>query len=157
MASSISTNMPVSNGWLPDANVWLALCSDRHEHHQVAADWFSAAHELIWFCRVTQMTLLRLLTNKIVMGTDLLRPGEAIDVYRRLLNDSRIRFADEPVGAEGEWLALMEVPEANGSVWTDAWLAAFSIVHGSRLISFDAGTRRWTTASVEVLRKTGSL
>ncbi len=124
---------------------------------RLAADWFSAANELIWFCRVTQMTLLRLLTNRIVIGTDLLRPVEAVSVYRRLLNDSRIRFADEPDGVEGEWLSLMEVPEASGSVWTDAWLAAFSIIHGSRLISFDGGTQRWMRASVEVLRKTGSL
>jgi predicted nucleic acid-binding protein len=73
-----------TNGWLPDVNVWLALCSDRHEHHGKATDWLEAVRTPVYFCRVTQMALLRLLTNPKVMETDILTPQNAIGVYKEL-------------------------------------------------------------------------
>jgi toxin-antitoxin system PIN domain toxin len=135
------------SGWLPDVNVWLALCSDRHEHHQNANEWFAGVRDPVYFCRVTQMALLRLLTNPVVMGEDLLTPSAAVSVYRELMSDERVNFAQEPHDAETLWFSLMMVPSAKGSVWTDAWLAAFSRSHGSRLVSFDAGMQRWSEAS----------
>jgi hypothetical protein len=47
-------------------------------------DWLAAVREPLYFCRVTQMALLRLLTNPKVMGTDILTPQDAIGVYREL-------------------------------------------------------------------------
>jgi hypothetical protein len=99
------------------------------------------------------MTLLRLLTNRTIMGQDLLSPGQAISAYVRLLNDVRVRFAEETPGIEDEWLSLMAIPEAAGSAWTDAWLVAFSMVHGFRLISFDAALRRRAPGVVKVPRR----
>src|SRR5882757_4889141 len=97
------------------------------------------------------MALLRLLTNPKVMGSDILTPADAVGVYQQLRSDERIRYAHEPVNVEELWLSLMTVPFANGSVWTDAWLAAFALAHGSRLVSFDAGMQRWATLEPEVL------
>ena len=102
--------------------------------------------------RVTQMALLRLLTNSRVMGEDLRTPEQAISVYRELRSDERVQYAGEPADAESIWLSFMITPVANGSVWTDAWLAAFSLAHGSRLVSFDAGMQRWAMLHPEVLR-----
>ena len=138
-------------GWLPDVNVWLSLCSDRHEHHQTAVDWWNAVAIPVYFCRATQMSLLRLLTNPRVMGPDILAPEDAIGVYQALRSDERVRYADEPSDVEKSWFSLMTVPSANGSVWTDAWLAAFALAHGSRLVSFDAGMKRWPSLQPEVL------
>ena len=45
--------------------------------------------EPVFFCRVTQMSLLRLLTNPKVMVEDLLTLAEAIRVYRELSGDER--------------------------------------------------------------------
>ena len=63
----------------PDVNVWLALTHRRHIHHQIAADWFRERDEAMYFCRFTQLALLRLLTNEQVMGTDVGRRQEALD------------------------------------------------------------------------------
>jgi len=54
-----------------DANVWLALLWNRHIHSETARDWFEqSGHEKFFFCRFTQITVLRLLTTESVMGKD---------------------------------------------------------------------------------------
>ena len=73
---------------LPDVNVWLAIASDGHEHHDIALQWFDATVAPVCFCRVTQMSFLRLLTNHKVMGVDALSPTAAIAVYRQLTTES---------------------------------------------------------------------
>jgi len=73
-----------TSGWLPDVNVWLSLCSDNHEHHKAAVTWFDAVQTPVYFCRVTQMSLLRLLTNPSVMGSDVLKPQSAIGIYQEM-------------------------------------------------------------------------
>ena len=128
---------------LTDVNVWLALVAERHQHHVVAREWFSSLdEEEAVFCRITQMGLLRLLTNPAVMGEDVLTTSEARDRYRLLRRDWRITFAGEPLGLEPIWLDLMTSTPAARS-WTDAYLAAFAIGHGYQLVSFDRGFRRW--------------
>jgi toxin-antitoxin system PIN domain toxin len=102
------------SSWLPDVNVWLALCSDRHEHHDAAAAWLDAVRAPLYFCRVTQMALLRLLSNPKVMGSDVLTPQEAIGIYQELRADERIRYAHESADIERLWLSLMAVPSATG-------------------------------------------
>jgi uncharacterized protein len=89
--------MPFSTegGWLPDVNVWIALASDRHEHHALARRWFDSLAQAACFCRVTQMAFLRLLTNSKVMGEDVLSPSNALAVYADLLTDERVRFRAE--------------------------------------------------------------
>ena len=70
--------MPTSKITLPDVKVGVALASDLHVHHGVARDWFMAVCEAgTAFCRVTQMGLLRLLTNSRVMGDDVLNQQQA--------------------------------------------------------------------------------
>ena len=76
----------------PDVNVWLALTHRRHIHHQIAADWFRERDEAMYFCRFTQLALLRLLTNEQVMGTDLRSRQEAWQAYRIWFEDERVDF-----------------------------------------------------------------
>ena len=53
----------------PDVNVWLALAAADHGHHAQAVHWLDTCSDpVIAFCRVTQAGLLRLLTNRGVMG-----------------------------------------------------------------------------------------
>ena len=133
---------------LVDVNVWVALVSDRHEHHAPAREWFVGLPEAsAVFCRVTQMGLLRLLTNARAMGEDVLSPGEAWEKYRALRRDWRVTFASEPAGMEEGWIGLMRGAAA-GVSWTDAYLAAFGRGHGYTLVSFDRGFRRWANAGV---------
>ena len=72
-----------------------------------AVDWLASVTEPVFFCRVTQMSLLRLLTNPKVMVEDLLTPEEAIRVYRELLGDERVSYAEKPRDTESVWLTLM--------------------------------------------------
>ena len=145
--------MPFSadSGRLPDVNVWIAIAADRHVHHDFARQWFDSAVAPVCFCRVTQMAFLRLLTNPKVMGEDSLSPAGAIAVYRQLASDERVRFAPEPPNIESAWISLMSAREASGSTWTDAYLAAFALEAGFRLISFDRGMRHWPALALDVL------
>jgi uncharacterized protein len=145
--------MPFSTegGWLPDVNVWIALASDRHEHHAVARQWFESLTQVACFCRVTQMALLRLLTNPKVMGEDALSPIESWAVYADLRTDERVRFIAEPDNIEETWISLMNTLKASGSVWTDAYLVAFAQEARLRLLTFDTGMRRWSSPAVEIL------
>src|ERR1700676_3755787 len=96
--------MQRSKTYLPDVNVWLALVSRRQIHHEIAEGWFeTAADDQVAFCRITQMGMLRLLTNRHAMGIDVLTQLEAWKSYRRLMSDARIRFMPEPVGVETTW------------------------------------------------------
>src|SRR5215472_4506535 len=98
---------------LPDVNVWVAAVSDRHEHHSTARRWFDSISAPICFCRVTQMALLRFLTNPKVMREDVLDPAGAIVVYQQLFADERVRFTLEPPNIERAWLSLMSISEAS--------------------------------------------
>jgi len=55
---------------LLDVNVWLAAAWARHEHHPAAKRWMDGEDDELAFCRVTQMALLRLITNPSVMQRD---------------------------------------------------------------------------------------
>ena len=76
---------------LPDVNVWLALAAEGHIHHAPAMEWFSTQpDDSVAFCRVTQMGLLRLLTNSNAMGRGPRTLAKAWEVYEQMRFDRRI-------------------------------------------------------------------
>lgn len=136
---------------LTDVNVWLALTTERHQHHATAREWFvSLPEEGAVFCRVTQMGILRLLTSAKVMGKDVLKPRDAWAVYRSLRRDWRVTFASEPAGLEQTWIDLLRAAPGAAS-WTDAYLAAFALGYGYNLVSFDRGFGRWSRLGFTLL------
>jgi hypothetical protein len=84
-------------------------------------------------------------------GEDILRPVEAIGVYRQLITDERVRLAPEPQNVESAWISLMSIRAASGSTWTDAYLAAFAMDAEFPLITFDRGMGRWPGLALELL------
>ena len=63
---------------LVDLNVWLALVYDGHVHHLAAVSWFEKVEGAsAAFCRITQLGLLRLLTNRTVMDRFALNQRDA--------------------------------------------------------------------------------
>jgi len=56
----------------PDINVWVALTYERHVHHVSARNGLRglAPTPRLFFCRLTQLGLLRLLSEPAVMGSD---------------------------------------------------------------------------------------
>ena len=91
---------------LLDVNVWLAGTWARHRHHRLAKAWLDQQEDEVAFCRVTQMALLRLMTNPAVTGPDALTRRAAWEHVEQLMVDSRVRFLTEPDGLVPLWVAF---------------------------------------------------
>ena len=143
---------------LPDVNIWIALAAGGHVHHVPACNWFTAQPDgSVAFCRITQMGLLRLLTNSSVMGRSPRTVAQAWETFAELLADGRVVFATEPDHIESAWRRLMTQAGVGPSSWTDAYLAAFAEAHSYSLVTFDAGFRRWLTLNLTLLSFAGNL
>jgi len=127
----------------PDVNVWIALTSERHFHHAVAARWFAGLGEdsRLCFCRITQLSLLRLLTTPAVMGPEVMNQPEAWQIYDRWLDDPRIAFLDEPAGLEPAFRSHSRRRRPAPKEWADSYLLAFAAVSGLKLVTFDQASR----------------
>jgi toxin-antitoxin system PIN domain toxin len=137
---------------LPDINVWIALASDRHVHHEAAKAWFAEIEpDGAAFCRITQMGFLRLITNRHVMGADVVTQKEAWQVYKKLSRDQRVTFLHEPPGIEDEWQRLTQSGSASTNTWTDAYLAAFASIRSLKVVSFDGGFEKLIGANAVIL------
>lgn len=123
-----------------DANVWLALAWDRHLHSERARAWFEQAgnnEDQFFFCRFTQLTVLRLLTTDQVMGKDTKTMSQAWSVWDRIWADSRIAFLPEPDELEKKFRSRSRLSSHSPKVWADAYLLAFAAVAGLKLVTFD--------------------
>jgi hypothetical protein len=130
--------MRKSKIFLPDVNVWLAIAADGHFHHRDAMAWFETiVTGDAAFCRVTQMGLLRLLTNTHAMHEDVLSQKEAWQVFDRLREDERVTYLAEPEGIEREWRGVTQHHGSGNNLWTDAYLHAFAAIRQTVVVTFD--------------------
>lgn len=142
---------------LCDSNVWLALALSKHDSHAVARKWLGTIDGLhsLWFCRATQQTFLRLLTNAAVLapyGNQPLTNRQAWQVYEALLTDDRIGFrAEEPAGIDVRWKQFAVRNTASPKLWMDAYLAAYALAGGYRLATTDLAFRQFRGVDVELL------
>jgi toxin-antitoxin system PIN domain toxin len=121
-----------------DANVWLALLWSRHIHSETARKWFErAGEEQFFFCRFTQLTVLRLLTTDKIMGKDTKSMSEAWGLWDRVWADTRIAFLPEPEDLEREFRSRSRMKTRSPKVWADAYLLAFASVAGLKFVTFD--------------------
>ena len=86
--------------------------------------------------------LLRLSTLPRVLSRALSH-AEAWDVYQRFIALPNIKVLAEPAGLDSHFQALTIAPALPHRLWTDAYLAAFAIAGGHRLVSFDADFARF--------------
>ncbi len=118
----------------------MALTYDRHVHHISARKWFEglAPTARLFFCRLTQLGLLRLLSAPAVMGPDQAKSQqEAWNAYDHWLADERVEFLDEPSGLEGQFRTLTRSPHPSPKDWADSYLAAFAKASGLTVVTFD--------------------
>jgi len=127
---------------LLDLNVWLALSWVNHRHSKTAWNWFSPQeNSSFFFCRLTQLGLLRLLTTTAITGKEVLTVGEAWKVYDRWLEDSRVGLRQESpelnitFRAATRSVSRLSSPKAIG----DCYLLAVSQVAEATLVTFDRG------------------
>jgi uncharacterized protein len=129
---------------LADANVWLALTFSGHAHHAKAKSWFDARSETTCaFCRVTQMALLRHLTNSKIMRTFVQSQRDASKLYDQLEHDTRITFLHEPPGLETAFRNFSQAMSPSHALWTEAYLASFALQSAAQLVTFDQGFGRF--------------
>ena len=126
--------------FFPDVNVWIALSYRGHLHHPIAGRWFEGLDsDPLFFCRVTQLAFLRLLTNARVMGADVKSQREAWRIYDRWFTDPRIGFFSEPGGVEPLLRQWTQSSQAISNTLPDACLAALAKVGGHTLVTLDQG------------------
>ena len=127
----------------PDVNVWVALTHDGHKHHRLALEWFSALGDgaRVFFCRITQLGLLRLLSQPAVMGKqDVMSQADAWRAFDQWTSDDRVSLMQEPAGLEPEFRRLTgHQPLAAPKDWADSYLSAFAQAGGLTLVTFDKG------------------
>jgi uncharacterized protein len=141
--------------YFPDVNVWIALAYDGHQHHTSATAWFARLNGgAVYFCRFTQLGLLRLLTHPSVMREDVRSQAQAWQAYDSFLQDERVSFHAEPDPdqLESTLRQLTSGRRALSKQWTDAYLAAFARVAGLTLVTFDRGLSRMSAGGGMHLR-----
>ena len=139
-------------GELPDANFWLALAWQGHAAHATAKAWWeNAAARKIFFCRLTEMTLLRLLTNRSILGDEAKTQLEAWRVYEALRASPRVEFLAEPPGFDARWRSVSSRNSQSTSRWSDDYLAAFAVAHSLNVVTFDNDFRSYPGVQAEVL------
>ena len=126
---------------LPDVNLWLAAAWARHAHHGAAKAWMDGEDGPLAFCRITQMALLRLVTNPVVTARDALSRRQAWTLLERLMGDPRVRLLGEPEGLEPLWKAFSQREDRSHLLWTDDYLAAFAQAAQAELVTLDRRLR----------------
>jgi predicted nucleic acid-binding protein len=101
---------------LLDTNTWIALTVETHAQHATARRWYDAEPLTpgdLLFCRATEISFLRLITQARVMNACGLVPltnAEAIDYLDNVHRDPAVAHADEPPQTRALWLRLAAVP-----------------------------------------------
>ena len=126
-----------------DINVWLPLLWEGHVAAPAARAWVAGEEEDMVLCRVTQLALLRHLTNPGIMGDEVLTNTGASRLLHHLRAQDAVIFASEPPGLDALFPATGESPEPHRNWWTDAYLAAFAISGNHELVTFDRGFGRY--------------
>jgi uncharacterized protein len=127
--------------FFPDLNVWLALSVADHSHSADSWSWIKhlPPDAKLLFSRYTQIGLLRLLTNRSVMGQQVLILRKAWRVYDAWLEDPRVEFYPEPRSVDTSFRHFTEpfaAQPASKSVG-DCWLLACAKEIGATLATFD--------------------
>ena len=122
---------------LVDVGVWLAAVWGRHVHYPAASEWVNGQAADLVFCRVTQMGLLRLLSNPAIMGDDSVDRSQAWRLFDQLWSDERVLWADEPHELDAVWRAISARDDQSHKLWTDDYLAAFAQAADLTLATLD--------------------
>jgi toxin-antitoxin system PIN domain toxin len=140
---------------LADVNLWLATLLEQHPHHEVSKRWWLEDvlpnRGRVAFCRVTQLGVLRLLTNQKVMGPLRKTLLDAWRVYEQLMAQEPIFYANEPDGIDRVLESYCRLGGSSTKFWTDGYLAAFSSAGGFTMVTLDDDFRRFPGLDVVVL------
>lgn len=133
--------MASDSGCLLDSNIWIALTFSSHPGHQAASSAMALAENRpASFCRSTQQSFLRLVSTPALArqyGAGELTNDDALQLLERFMASPFVDYREEPVGLFPLWRQLAGRATAAPKAWMDAYLAAFAIASGLKLVTLD--------------------
>jgi uncharacterized protein len=130
-------------GDLLDVNVWLALAIEEHVHHASAvAYWDHDEQTRRFFCRVSAMSVVRLLTLPRLMADRPLTLANAWALYQSFVALPGVAVLSEPAGIDAALGALVK-SRLPARLFTDAYFAALARTADLRLVTFDKDFERF--------------
>lgn len=139
---------------LIDVNVLLPLLLPQHPAHSSARDWLQAQPAGIGrFSLLTQLGVLRLLSQPRVMGTAVLKPERALQTWHQLVQAVAMEEISIVPPAHAEHLRrLVAGRAATPNLWTNAWLAALALSLDCEMVTFDRGFRQFPNLRLRLLK-----
>ncbi len=138
----------VPKGDLLDINVWVALAHTAHDHHKQALAYWQAEQAkgtFLWFCRTTMLGMVRILSQKAVMGPSVLSLAEGHAAYLNFLNTPLVKWLPETTDMALRTSETMSrlIEDIPARMVTDAYLASIAQSTGLRMVTFDADFKRF--------------
>lgn len=122
-----------------DVNVWTAVLLTEHIHHEPAKSWWKLDDsDSLCFTRITQISVLRLLTTSSVMNGKPLTMNAAWETYDRLFADDRVSYAPEATDVDSYFRRYASDDVPSPKLWADSWLLAMAESYNGRVVTFDA-------------------
>jgi toxin-antitoxin system PIN domain toxin len=141
-------------GSLFDSSVWIGAIFTTHPFHQQARaalqDATTAAPA--FFCRFTQQSFLRLASTPALLkayGATGLTNRDALVALEALLALPKVCEREEPPGTVALWHRLAARETASPKVWMDAYLAAFAMSSGLRLVPLDSDFKTYEAQGLD--------
>lgn len=143
-------------GSLFDTNVWIAAIFTTHPFHKLAQQFVQQATsaEPAVFCRSTQQNFLRLASTPALLkayGAEGLTNRDALVALDALQALPQVCLRDEPPGVSALWRAMASRATASPKVWMDAYLAAFAIGGGLRMVTLDADFKHFVPQGLSLV------
>lgn len=114
--------------------------------------WNEQGDDEVGLCLPVRMSLLRLLSNRKVMGDSVQRPEAAWSAVEALAAQPCVVAIDVVSPSHSVyWRRNVEGREPTPNLWTDAWLAALAQSLRSEMVTFDRGFRQFTELNLRLL------
>ena len=139
-----------------DTNVWLAALFTTHPFHaqaQQALQNANASAPAVW-CRATEQSFLRLATTPALLtayGAQGMNNRDALHALDALQALPQVSTLDEAPGTLAQWRQLAARDTASPKVWMDAYLAAFAMAGGLRLVTLDRDFKQFAPQGLNLL------
>jgi toxin-antitoxin system PIN domain toxin len=138
-----------------DTSVWLAAIFERHPFHGIARQPLqqTTINQPAVFCRATQQSVLRLISTAGIArtyGESPLTNRGALMTMDALQALPQVAWRDEPSGVFGLWRTLAASDSASPKIWMDAYLAAFAIAGGLRVVTLDRDFKNFVPQGLDL-------
>jgi toxin-antitoxin system PIN domain toxin len=139
-----------------DTNIWIAAVFTTHPCHGLTQQALQSATPLepAVFCRATQQSFLRLLSTPVIQktyGAEGLTNRDALVALDALQALPQCSQRDETPGVLALWRTLATRNTASPKIWMDAYLAAFALAGGLRLVTLDGDFRNFVPQGLDLM------